>query len=336
MSSAANYFAGVGYAVIFGFSFLFTKSALDNLAPFELLFFRFALASAAMGIALATGLVKSRLREKIVSRRGLCDLAIVCLCQPILYFTAETFGVRDSSSSVAGVVIGAIPACVAGASAWALKERLSARQTISIFVSMLGVALIALTSGGAGSEAGSGAGSGAQTGSRGILFLLGAVASATLYNIFSRRASRYFTPFETTLAMMLTGTVFFGAAALIGGASSGSLAGLFSRALASWSGILYLGLVSSVIAFFLINFTLSRLKASQSVVFTSLTSVVAMGAGILIRGEDFGLAKALGAAAIILGVWGTNAPERRASRPTSVGGEGQDARIVQDGQERGR
>ncbi|HEY9053589.1 MAG TPA: DMT family transporter, partial [Rectinemataceae bacterium] len=152
-----------------------------------------------------------------------------------------------------------------------------------------------------------------------ILFLLGAVASATLYNIFSRRASRFYTPFETTWAMMLTGTVFFGLAALAGGGLGGSsgggadrgLAGLFSRALASWSGILYLGLVSSVVAFFLINFTLSRLKASQSVVFTSLTSVVAMGAGILIRGEDFGPAKALGAAAIILGVWGTNAPVRR-------------------------
>ncbi|HEY9054588.1 MAG TPA: DMT family transporter, partial [Rectinemataceae bacterium] len=154
MGSAVNYLAGVGYAVIFGFSFLFTKSALDNLAPFELLFFRFALATAAMGIALASGLAKSRLREKIASRQGLRDLAIVCLCQPILYFTAETFGVRDSSSSVAGVVIGAIPACVAGASAWALKERLSVRQTASLIVSMLGVALIALASGGAGSGSG--------------------------------------------------------------------------------------------------------------------------------------------------------------------------------------
>jgi drug/metabolite transporter (DMT)-like permease len=303
MNRTANYLAGIGYAVIFGFSFLFTKSALGNLAPFELLFCRFSLASASMAILLALRLVKSGLRTKIASRRGLRDLAITCLCQPLLYFTAETFGVRESSSSVAGVVIGAIPAGVAVISVWMLKERLSLRQAISLAASIFGVALIALASGGSAQGSGS---------VKGFLFLLGAVASATLYNIFSRKTSRWFTPFETTFAMMLTGTFVFGIAALAGGAASGTLAGLPERALASWQGIAYLGLLSSVVAFFLMNFTLSRMPASQSVVFTSLASVVAMAAGVLIRGESFGLLQAFGSAAIILGVWGTNMLPRKA------------------------
>ena len=309
MHKTANYLAGIGYAVIFGFSFLFTKAALGNLAPFEVLFFRFALASTAMGLILAFGLVKSNLKEKVASRRGLRDLAITCLCQPLLYFTAETFGVRESSSSVAGVMIGAIPAGVAVVSFWMLKERLSLRQAVSLAASIFGVALIALASGGSAQGSGS---------MKGFLFLLGAVASATLYNIYSRRTSRWFTPFETTFAMMLTGTLVFGIAALAGGAASGTLTGLPERALASWQGIVYLGLLSSVVAFFLMNFTLSRMLASQSVVFTSLTSIVAMAAGVLIRGESFGLLQALGSAAIILGVWGTNLPQHVESRQSKI------------------
>ena len=38
------YFAGIGYATIFGFSFMFTREALEYAAPFHLLGLRFAAA----------------------------------------------------------------------------------------------------------------------------------------------------------------------------------------------------------------------------------------------------------------------------------------------------
>lgn len=314
MSGAVNYLAGLGYASVFGFSFLVTKGALDALDPFELLFLRFGLAALIMSLLAALGLVRLDLARKLgrggAARerggRGIRDLALACIFQPILYFATETLGLAESASSAAGIVLGALPAAVAVLGIFMLKERLAARQALALGLSVAGVAVVILLGGGAGAE-------GAAGTPRGYLLLVGALLSATFFNIFSRKSSRVFGPVETTFAMMWTGALFFGAVAVARGLAAGTLLGpegLAARALPAWPAILYLGALSSVLAFFLVNFTLSRLKASQSVVFANLTTVISVAAGVLLRGEPFGVAQAAGVVMIVLGVWGTNAPAR--------------------------
>ncbi len=311
----ASYLAGVGYATIFGLSFLVTKGALESLDALDLLFLRFTVAALLMSLLARLGIVKLRFRGRPAAGPGadaaatgargteVRSLVLACLFQPILYFAFETLGVRESATSTAGLVIGALPACVAVLGAFMLDERLTARQTAALALSVTGVALIAVftsSDGGEGSTVG-------------FLCLLGAVASATLYNIYSRKASRRFTPAETTFAMMWTGALAFGAVSIVRGLLAEGAAWparLATRALPAAGGILYLGVLSSVLAFFFVNFTLSRLKASQSAVFANLTTVVAVAAGVLLRGERFGLVQAAGAVLIVLGVWGTNAARR--------------------------
>ncbi len=294
-----NWLAGIGYASIFGFSFLMTKGALDVLDPLELMFLRFSIAALALSALWGLRLIRLDFRHAHVGH-----LVLTCLFQPILYFLCETYGVRDSASSMAGIVIGAIPASVAILGSVMLKERLSLGQKLSLSLSIAGVALIVAFSGASGSQGGT---------IRGFVLLLGAVAAASLFNIYSRKTSRGLKPLETTFAMMWTGAIFFGvlnfgSKALLRTAGTTSLrASLLSRAAESLPSLLYLGLMSSVIAFFLINFTLSRLKASQSAVFTNLTTLVSVGAGVLIRHEPFGPVQIMGAVMIVFGVWGTNA-----------------------------
>jgi drug/metabolite transporter (DMT)-like permease len=312
MNRAANYAAGIGYASIFGFSFLVTKGALAALDPFELLFLRFALAACFLSLLVALRLVKVDFRGKPIK-----NLVLACLFQPLLYFTCETFGVSESASSTAGIVLGALPAAVALLGSFMLKERLRAAQAVSLSLTVVGVALIALFGGATSGESGS---------PRGFLFLLGAVASASFYNIYSRRSSAVWTPVETTFAMMLSGAIVFGAICLVRGFLPGARPvdpGLLPRALSVLPGIVYLGALSSVLAFFLINFTLSRLLASQSVVFSSLTTVISVAAGVALRGEAFGLAQLAGSIMIVAGVWGTNAFAARGEgrgRPTRGAG----------------
>jgi drug/metabolite transporter (DMT)-like permease len=260
-----------------------------------------------MSILVAARVVKVDFRGK-----PLKDILLACLFQPLLYFTCETFGVSESASSTAGIVLGALPAAVALLGTFMLKEKLSPLQGFSLLASIAGVALIAILGGARGGGSGS---------PRGFLFLLGAVASAAFYNIYSRRSSRVWSPIETTYAMMLSGAIVFGAICLLHGLSSGGAfaggkaagAGILARARPVLPGIVYLGALSSVLAFFLINFTLSRLKASQSAVFTSLTTVIAVAAGVVLRGEPFGLAQLAGSIMIVAGVWGTNAFAARPS-----------------------
>jgi drug/metabolite transporter (DMT)-like permease len=309
MHRSANYLAGVGYALIFGFSFLVIKEALVALDPIELLAMRFVLAALIMSVLVAARVVKVDYRGK-----KLRDLLVACAFQPIAYFVCETFGVKESASSTAGIVLGALPAAVAVMGAIMLDEKLTRRQAACLTLSILGVATIVIWGGAIDGRAGT---------MKGFLFLLGAVASATFFNIYSRKSTRSFSPVEITFAMMWTGALCFGGITLVRAFAAGGARGpleLLLRAAPAWPGVLYLGALSSVVAFFFVNFTLSRLKASQSVVFANLVTVVAIVAGVVIRGEAFGLLQLAGSLMIVLGVWGTNAPARKRAAANAATG----------------
>jgi drug/metabolite transporter (DMT)-like permease len=186
--------------------------------------------------------------------------------------------------------------------AWViLKEKVTRYQILFILISVSGVII---TAAGDGNISGGGE-------YKGIIFIFCAVISAALYNIFSRKASKLFTPYEITYFMMWAGTIIFGVVFIVQGISKGNI-NVFQRITPSAIvSILYLGVLSSVVAFLLSNYNLSKLKASQSSVFANLTTVVSVIAGITIRNESFGALKIIGAVMIILGVWGTNSYKQK-------------------------
>jgi drug/metabolite transporter (DMT)-like permease len=187
-----------------------------------------------------------------------------------------------------------------------LKEKLSARQTAGLVVSVAGVAFIVIAG-----RTGAGAAGTAGDSLRGVILIVGALLCAGFFNIFSRRASASFSPVETTFAMMASGAVFFGVLAVVQDRITGA-SGILTRGTPqAWLAVAYLGILSSVIAFFLVNYTLAKLKASQSAVFGTLTTLIALVAGVLLRGESFGIAKAAGALMIVAGVWATNRPAKK-------------------------
>jgi len=317
MSHTLSMIAGIAYASIFGFSFLVTKNALAVLDPMELIFIRFLLAALLMSL-----LALLRVQRIDFKGKSLKILLIMCLFQPVLYFIFETYGVNESSTSMAGIIIGAIPALVAVLGAIFLKEKTDRRQTFGLALSIVGVVAVVLAGAGGGSASG-----GQEGTTRGLLFLLGAMVSAAFFNVLSRKASGTFTDFERTFAMMWSGAITFGLIVLVrwltgslGVAPSGivpqrlpfvpALLSLVRRAGSVWYAILYLGVLSSVVAFFLINYTLSSLKASQSAVFSDLVTVITVLAGVLIRKEPLNLAQGLGGLLIVCGVWFTNRKEK--------------------------
>lgn len=308
MKRFAVYIAGIVWAAIFGLSFLVTKGGLEAFSPFELLFLRFTLATLVMTVAARLGFLKLSFRGKPM---GL--LVVCCLFQPIAYFACETLGLVETASSTAGLILGANPALVAALGAIMLKEKLSARQTAGLVVSVAGVALIVI----AGRTGAASAAAGGDS-LKGVILIIGALLCAGFFNIFSRRASASFSPVETTFAMMASGAVFFGILAVVQDRISGA-SGILSRGTPqAWLAVAYLGVLSSVLAFFLVNYTLAKLKASQSAVFGTLTTLIALVAGVLLRGESFGLAKAAGAFMIVAGVWATNRPSKTEQTPPAA------------------
>jgi drug/metabolite transporter (DMT)-like permease len=309
MGNMRGIVAGLGYSVIFGFSFLMTKETLEILSPMELLAARFLIAALLMSVLLKLGVIHVDFRAKSLKLLG-----IMCLLQPVAYFIFETYGVANAATNVAGIILGALPAGVAIMGALVLQERLSTIQSIGLATSIAGVILVALF----------GRGNTAETRAIGVLFLTGAMLSAVLFNIVSKKASEIFSPTERTFAMMWSGAICFGLPALWQNSTGkGHLFILFSagnsRIAEAWGGILYLGILSSVAAFFLINYSLTYLKASQSAVFTNLVTVITVLAGVLIRNEAFRWSQGVSVCLIILGIAVANSSfTRRRTRGEAI------------------
>jgi drug/metabolite transporter (DMT)-like permease len=296
MERYAPFLAGITYSAIFGFSFIASKEALKSLLPFEMLFLRFALATLIVLLLAALRVIRVSYRGKPISR-----LAFVCLLEPIIYFVCETFGIKECSTSTAGLVLGAIPVTVTFLAWPILSEKPTWTRVLSLLVSLCGVGLIAFNM------------SGGENTPFGFLMLFGAMASASLYNVFSRKSSRHFTPMETTFAMMVSGTATFGLLAFFCGRPN-----IAQRIVPALPSIAYLGGLSSVVAFFLVNFNLSRLRASQSSVFSNLSTAISVAAGVIFLGERFGPPQVIGGILILIGVWGANRNGRFRSKSSSA------------------
>ena len=138
----------------------------------------------------------------------------------------------------------------------------------------------------------------------GIILLFGAVLSSVAYNISSRKISAEFSAFERTYAMTLIGLIVFGAIALAENIKNPVLVvSAFSNVKFTWS-VVYLGFVSSVIAFVLLNYANTHLPVAKTTVFSNITTVVSVLAGVIFLNEKLTLQSGIAAVMIICGVWG--------------------------------
>jgi drug/metabolite transporter (DMT)-like permease len=287
-----GHIAGILFSLIFGFSFMFSKIALDYVTPMGLIAYRFLLAFIVFEILRLTKVVKIRFQKEL-----LIPILLVAFFQPILYFIFETYGLAKTPSSEAGMMIALIPIFVTILSTLFLNEKPTLVQVMFIALSFSGVVLIQVLNGGVigGSSF------------LGIALLLLAVISAALFNIASRNASKKVNPFEITYFMMLTGAFVFNAIYLIQLLINGNINTYFTSfsSFTVIGPILYLGIVASIGGFFLVNFALSKLPAHVSSIYANLSTVVAVIAGYVFLNEALNWYHIVGGIMIILGVYGT-------------------------------
>ena len=277
-------------SVIFGFSFLFTKETLDHLGIFQLLGLRFLLAAMVMALMALTRIIKINLnRDKIKAMLPLV------LLQPAVYFIGETYGIDLTSSSESGMMIALMPIAIALFSIKILNEKLNLRQWIAVFASVVGVGMII-----------GAAGFGASGNILGYLLLLIAVVTEGLYAPLAKKISARCTPIEMTFVIMIAGAVFFNAIGLSEAGINGTISSYFTDALNIdvLTGLFYLSVLSSVAAFFCINYALSKIKASISASFCNLTTVISVLAGVLLRSERLHVMQIAGMVLILISIWG--------------------------------
>ena len=216
------------------------------------------------------------------------------IVQPVAYFIFENYGILYTSSAVAGTIIAAVPVCCILMDVLVLHEKVTLKQVLCAVCAIGGVALIS-------------AGGAVMVSALGMLFLLLTMLSDTLYYGISHSAAKLFTPFEMTYVMFVVGMVVFIPVALLhaGGLTSPMILeplqdGQF------WLAVLYLGLLSSVMAYGLLNFANSHLSVSETSLFSNVTTVVSVLAGVVLLKEPFSVWQMLGVAIILVCVFVAN------------------------------
>lgn len=287
------HFAGFGFASIFGVSFIFSKLALSLLTPFGLLSLRFIIAFAVMHALVSLKIIQVSIKPSMFR----FALPVV-IAQPILYFTFENIGLSMVPSSLAGIMIALIPLVTLFMSAYRFRQRLNLKQFLWMLLSLSGV--IALTLLNTTDDA-------SISSLLGIVLMIGAVISASVFNISSREASYHMSALSLTYMMMGVGALGF---SLLHGfevmtqSQSWHIALWIQNPELTYP-LLYLGVVASIGGFFLVNYALSQLTSATASVYANLATVVSIIVGVVLLNEPFGVWHILSAVAVILGVRGS-------------------------------
>ena len=284
--------AGIVTAIIWGISFIFTKDVLNHTFPSQVMGLRFASAVITLTILKALGVIRIDLKGK-----GWKALIPLSLFQPGLYFMGETWGVKWTTASEAGMIIALVPVVSTVMEGFFLKERVNFLQFICILISIVGVFVIVSTQGEL------------KFGEHlwGIVALFIAVIAQSAYSILSKKQSHKFTSVEITYIMMWSGMIIFNTLGISQSISTGTLDIYLSplKLPSVTIGILYLGVISSVFAFLMFNYALAHLRISQTTTMLNLVPLVAVFGGVVIQNDPFGWLQAVGIVLILVGVWGT-------------------------------
>lgn len=271
-------FSGIAVSMIFGFSFLFTKNALDFVSPLVFLSYRFSVAFTFFLLLIATGLVK-------IERKPYWRLWKLVLLQPVAYFIFETFGLERINSSEAGMIIALIPIVVNVLAVFFLKEKADLVHYLLVTCGFVGVVLVV--------------GFNLSWGSFfGKLLMIFAVLSGAIYNIMSRKLSKEFTPQEITFFMMMSGFLFFTMINVFTGQMKIVLN------VQTITSSLYLGIFSSAGAFFLVNYMAKNASPILTTTFSNLTTIISVIAGVIFRKEIVEFQQIIGMTAILLSLFG--------------------------------
>ena len=279
--------------VIFGFSFMFSRIILETVTPELLLAVRFWIAFLCInGVAVYSKKGKNvpeTLRFELKGKPILPLLALGLL-QPVLYFLAESHGIARTNATVSGVLIALIPVVATLLSVPFLGERFTWKQGCFVLLSLAGVVLMIIPQS-----------KGGQTSVAGVFLLFGAVVAGAVFNIASRRLRGNYSPFERTYVMMGMGAVVFTFLAGFRGEFRNIGTLLDSRLVLPF---LYLGVLSSIGAFLLLNIANSTLPVARTTSFSNLSTLLSLFAGIVILNEPFSLLCIPAAVMILIGVTG--------------------------------
>lgn len=288
-SPATLAYAGLWLAVVvWGGSFVAARLLLHAtstervaLSPTVLAAARFSIASVFFLPSLARAIAQGR-----VSWGDLARMALLGQITYSLYFWLQYTGVQRTSAGIASIlVVGLTPGATAFLSQFLGGERLRLFSFAALALGFLGVVVIVLQQGVFVTRDGGFA--------FGAACLVSNAFAFALYTNLSKRWMRTISPFVMTGGTMVSGALGLALLSLADPTANrwGDLARLDAGQVVA---LLYLALLSSVVAYFAYNFALTRVAAARAAVYIYVDPAVAVVLGAVLLGERLSALAILG------------------------------------------
>ncbi len=264
-------------------SFIALKIAFKSYSPMIVIWGRML-----VGSLIFLFFIKS-LRQVRFHKGDLRYLLLMAVCEPCIYFIFEAKAIELTTASQAGMITAMLPLLVAIGATVFLKERVS-RQTLSGFVlAICGVCLLSI-SGESSADA--------PNPLMGNFLEFLAMVAAMGYTISLKHLSCRYSALFLTAVQSWIGAVFF-AFFLLSPATTLPTEFVLQPAMA----VLYLGSCVTIGAYFLYNFGVSLLPASQASAYINLIPIFTVIMGYFLLGETFTLLQMFASILVFLGIF---------------------------------
>lgn len=278
---------------IIGLSYIFVKEGLGYADPMTQLSHRFIIA--ALGIWLVRMFVP---HSKVFTKEALKDLLPLGIFYPVLFFSLQTLSLTYITTLEAGIISATIPIIIMILAIIFLKEKPNHNQKIVMLVAFLGVIYINIKGQGAPIEF-------SLFGT--ILMFLSALSSG-MYTITAKKVSAKYETIDMTTFMLTFGMFIFKAISF-GQRLFGEVETSYFEPLSHSSyliAVFYLGLLSSLGSSFLSNYAIHYVNASTIGLFSNLSPVITILAGVLVLGESIHYYQIIGIIVILGPIIGLN------------------------------
>ncbi len=282
MASVRSYSLLITLSVIWGLAFVAIRRADFELSSVNLTLLRWLIVSAGF-LVLYPFVVKPKARFEM---KDLPRLLLVALLSVVIYHLSLNTAEKQVDASLAGLLISLGPLTTVILSAVLLHEKLRARLWGALTLAIAGSVIISSPDLSLSSTTLAGP----------LLVVVAALASG-IYTVASKPLTAKYGPFAVAAWSALLGT-----AMLTPLLSQSLLTQAESLSVYAWTSVLYLAILSTVLAN-LIFFTLvSRQQLSRLGVQLYLVPAVSAAGGVLILNESLGIATVVGGGLLLVAV----------------------------------
>ncbi|MBR1871891.1 MAG: DMT family transporter [Bacteroidales bacterium] len=281
------YIAAIVSITLWGFSYIWNNELISLGVPiFYFVFIRVLIAGV---ILLLFNLLTGKFKP--IRKEHLLLFLLLSVCEPFVYFIAETYGIKETGSpTISSMIIASVPVFSMVAGAVVFNEKVTFLNILGLVVTLGGLAMVLF------SKVDEGVG---QHFALGIVLLVVAVLIEVVYASLTKRLASDYPPQVIVMYQFLIGAVYFLPVFLTEGLEN------YEPLFLSWQvqkPILCLAILCSSLAFSLWAFSIKNLGVARSSVFLAMISVVTAFGSVTLGQEQLCTMQWVGIAVSVVGI----------------------------------